>query len=143
MWVIGLKGWHAEALEESRLAKTTLPGNNAAHLGTIKATIPKSTYTLDDNIIDSPFTAAKFSEEITDGWNKMIALLLYGQDTKQTKEAAKIIIKHACDITGALNLCIKPFTATGKDVSDDGAGDKTQTAEPAHNSTQGRRDKRK
>ena len=61
----------------------------------------------------------------------------------QMKKAAKVIIKHACNITRAPNLCIKLFTATGKDVSDDDAGDETQTAEPSHNPTQGRRDKRK
>ena len=62
------------------LSKPTLPGNNAAHLRTIKTIILKSTYTLNYNIINSAFAAAKFSNEITDGQNKIIALLLYGKD---------------------------------------------------------------
>ena len=54
---------------------------------TIKWTHLKSTFTLQDMTIDSPYTASTLSEETTDGGNT-IALFLYGLDFKDTKEAA-------------------------------------------------------
>ena len=63
---IWLDEWSVKTLEESPLAKATLPGNNAAHLRTIKATFLTSTYTLEEGIVDFQFTAANFSEVPTD-----------------------------------------------------------------------------
>ena len=75
MRVLRLDGWPLGTLEEPPLAKATLPGNNAALFWTTKATLLRSTYTLDKGTIDSPFTAANFCKETTDGGNAIVATL--------------------------------------------------------------------
>ena len=139
---IRLDGWPVETLEESPLAKATPPGINAAHLRTIKGTFLRSTYTPEEGIIESLYTAANFSEIPIDG-GTTIVLLLYGLDAEQMKESGKIIIKHAGDITGAANLRIRPSTATLVKSNDDGAGREPQTTVSLPNNTQGGRHKGK
>ena len=139
---IWLDEWSVKTLEESPLATATLPGNNAAHLRTIKATLPKSTYTLEEGIINSSFTATNFSEVPIDR-GTTIVLLLYGLDAKQMKESAQIIIKHASDITGGPNLRIGPSSSTLAESNNNGAGGEIQTAVPLPNPMQGGRHKGK
>ena len=68
-------------------------------------TILRSIYTLGNGIVDSPYTAANFSER-----GNTVVLSLYGVDDKMMAEAAQIIIDHACEMTGSPNLRIKPAT---------------------------------
>ena len=77
MLELRLDGWPAGTSESSSLAQATLPGNNVSLSRTIKGTLLKSTFTLQDRTIDSPYTAATFREEITDEGNT-VALFLYG-----------------------------------------------------------------
>ena len=142
MRAIGLDGWQIETLEESPRAKVTLPGNNTNHLRTVKATLLRSTYTLEEDIIDSPFTAANFSKVPTDG-GTTIVLFLYGLDAKQMNDSAHIIMNHAGHITGAPHLRIRPSTATLAESKDDGTGGEIQMAVPLLNLTKGGRHKGK
>ena len=85
MRVLRLDGWPVGTSEDPPLAQATLPGNNVSLFWTIKATLPRSTFTLKEGTIDSPYTAANFSEETTNGGN-IVALFLYGLDVEDMKE---------------------------------------------------------
>ena len=118
MLVLRLDGWPASTLEESPLAQATLRDSNVSLFWTIKGTLLKSTFTLQDRMIDSPYTAATFSEETTDEGNT-VALFSYGQDEKNMKEAAQVIIENACALTWAPNTQIRLAMAPPADANHD------------------------
>ena len=109
---------------------TTLPGNSDPPR-TVKAKILRSIYTLANGIVDSPYTAANFSER-----GSYSVLSPYGVDGDTMTEAVQIIIDHACDMTGSPNLRIKPAT-TPFDPDEYGVGWtlRTTTDHPLNNTT--------
>ena len=77
MLVLMLDMWPADTSENSPLAQATLPCSDVSLSRTIKGNLLKITFTLQDRTINSPYTAATFSEETIDEGNRVM-LSLYG-----------------------------------------------------------------
>ena len=92
----------------------------------MKGTFPKSTFTWKDRTINYPYTAAVFREETIDKGNT-VALILYGQDATDMKEAAQVIIDNASALAGAPNAQIRPATVTPDDTNNDREREMIQT----------------
>ena len=67
----------------------------------------KSTYTLEDKTIYSPYTTVEFRKESTDEGNTVV-LYLCGEVETDLKETALVIMNNVCTLTGAPNARIRP-----------------------------------
>ena len=104
----------------------TLPVNNASLSRTMAETFMKSTYTLADMIIDSPFTMVEFREESTYEGNTVV-LYLYGESEIETKEAALVITNKACMLIGPPHARILPLNTMPDGTLTDDREEETAT----------------